>query len=100
MSRRTGLGSISSVSVVSRFSAIKQGALTYDGQGRLQPDLTLTSAFGKAELLMNVDGVGPPRFEQVVTKWPQAGQYERPVWPSTCRPPLTHGWPLDLGSRR
>jgi hypothetical protein len=49
---------------------------------------------------MNVDGVGPPRFEQVVTKWPQAGQYERLVWPSTCRPPLTHGWPLDLGSRR
>jgi hypothetical protein len=83
MSCRTGLGSISSVSVANRFSAIKQGALTYDGQGRLQPDLTLTSAFGKTELLMNVDGVGPPRFEQVVTKWPQAGQYERLVWPST-----------------
>ncbi|NPT44707.1 hypothetical protein GNZ12_26005 [Paraburkholderia sp. 1N] len=57
--------------------------MTYDGQGRLQPDLTFTSAFGKAELLMNVDGVGPPRFEQVVTKWPQAGQYEQPVWPNT-----------------
>ena len=100
MSCRTGLGSISSVSVANRFSAIKQGALTYDGQGRLQPDLTLTSAFGKTELLMNVDGVGPPRFEQVVTKWPQAGQYERPVWPDTRLAMRIDERPLYIGSCR
>jgi hypothetical protein len=100
MSCRTGLGSISSVSVANRFSAIKQGALTYDGQGRLQPDLTLTSAFGKTELLMNVDGVGPPRFEQVVTKWPQAGQYERAVSPNTRLAVRIVERPLYLGSCR
>ena len=100
MSCRTGLGSISSVSVANRFSAIKQGALTYDGQGRLQPDLTLTSAFGKTELLMNVDGVGPPRFEPVVTKWPQAGQYERAVSPNTRLAVRIVERPLYLGSCR